>query len=174
MEFRIFHIDDSPHRIAFGAAMGLFIAYLPPLGYHIILALIFPVIFKANKAAAITCVWLNNPATFIPIAYHSYIVGRITLAWFKTAPALDKAKVSELLAKYFSFTEIITHFHKAQFWQQLGSFLSQIGLEVFIGGLIIGTVVATVGYIVVYKIIVRYRRKHPHLRFKQYHNNAKT
>ncbi len=33
LKFRILHIDDSPHRIALGVALGLFTAYLPPLGF---------------------------------------------------------------------------------------------------------------------------------------------
>lgn len=39
VKFRILHVDDTPQRIARGVAVGVWIAFTPLLGLHMILAL---------------------------------------------------------------------------------------------------------------------------------------
>jgi uncharacterized protein (DUF2062 family) len=34
LEYKILHIEDTPHKISLGVALGLFIAWSPLLGLH--------------------------------------------------------------------------------------------------------------------------------------------
>lgn len=64
---KLFRINDSPHKIALGLGLGVFVGILPGTG--LIAALFLAFIFKANRAAALagsmaTNTWLSI-ATFL-------------------------------------------------------------------------------------------------------------
>ena len=166
IKFRVLHIDDSPQRIAMGVALGLFTAYLPPFGFHIILVLILASILRANKFVALTFIWASNPFTFIPIYYPNYLLGRAVFGWFLTAQRLGAEEVAGLFEN-FSFGRIVTGICTAQFWGQFSSLVVQIGLEMLIGGVIIGGLIAVASYFATCNLVSWYRRKHPHHRFQQ-------
>ena len=88
IKYRVLHVDDSPHRIALGVSIGLFAAYLPPLGIHILAALILSFLLRANKFVAVTFVWLSNPFTFVFIYYPNYLMGRVAMAWLNIILAI--------------------------------------------------------------------------------------
>jgi uncharacterized protein (DUF2062 family) len=48
---RLLAIDDPPERTALAFAIGVFIAFSPPLGLHTIIATLVAFIFKFNKIA---------------------------------------------------------------------------------------------------------------------------
>lgn len=162
VKFRVLHLDDSPHRIALGIALGVFVAYTPPLGHHIILVLLLSFIFRANKAAAMTWIWLSNPLTYILLYYPNYLVGRAVLLWNRTSEQMDPQQVGSMLKHLMSFEQIMTGFYTTQFWKDMGHLIMQIGTELLVGGLILGGIVAPLVYIFFYKLIVWYRKKHPH------------
>ena len=83
IKFRIIHVDDSPHRIALGVAMGFFTAFLPFLGLHTISALFLAFVTRANKAVALLCSWICNPFTVVPIFIPSYLLGRKVVSFFR-------------------------------------------------------------------------------------------
>ncbi len=168
LKFRILHVDDSPHRIALGVALGLFVAYMPPLGFHILLIVLLTMFIRANKFVALSCVWASNPLTFIPVYYPNYLMGKVILGSFGGNGALGANQVEALFADSFTVGRIITGIGTAEFWQQLCSLLVQAGLEMLIGGLIIGGAIATAAYFATYKIVRWHRQNHPHRRFQKH------
>lgn len=162
VKFRILHVDDSPHRIALGIALGILVAYTPPLGHHIFLVLLLCFILRANKVAALAWIWLSNPLTYIPLYYPNYLVGRAVLLWHRTSEQLAPEQVSGMLRELLSFERMITGFYTLEFWQDMGQLLLHIGPEMFVGGLILGTIVSAIAYVFFYQLIVWYRKKHPH------------
>ena len=50
---KLVRTDDTPHSIALGMALGIFIAVFPTFGLGLILAVIFAQLIRANKAAAL-------------------------------------------------------------------------------------------------------------------------
>ena len=46
-------LDDTPHSIALGTAIGLFIAWTPTVGIHMILVVALALLFRANKVAGL-------------------------------------------------------------------------------------------------------------------------
>ena len=161
VKFRVLHIDDSPHRIAMGVALGLFTAYLPPLMFHIILVLSVAPILRANKFVALTFIWASNPFTFIPIYYPNYLLGRSILIWLRPEQRLAAGEIVAMFES-FSFGKIITGISTPQFWSRLGALIVQVGLEMAIGGIIIGGIIAVASYFATRTLLRWYRAKYPH------------
>jgi uncharacterized protein (DUF2062 family) len=61
---KLFRINDTPHRIAAGAALGVFFGVLPAAG--VIVALCGAIIFRVNRAAAMIAALATN--TWISVA----------------------------------------------------------------------------------------------------------
>jgi len=162
LKYRVLHADDSTRRIAFGLALGVFVAYTPPLGHHMLLVIFLCSIFRANKFVGLTFIWLSNPFTYVVLYYPNYLLGRWLLGVFRTAGEVEPSQISAIFNKSLSFGHVITGFYTSKFWHELGSFFVQIGFEMFTGGLIIGSIVAGLAYFTSYRIIDGYRRRHPH------------
>ena len=71
----LFHVEDSPHRIALSFAVGVFIAFSPLLGLHTLMALGVAVGFRLSKAAMILGIYVNNPWTIAPMYMGGTLVG---------------------------------------------------------------------------------------------------
>lgn len=71
--------DDSPHKLALAFAVGVFIAFSPWLGLHIVSAVLLAWIFRLNKVVVLTASFLNNPWTIVPMyAFCLWLGMRIT------------------------------------------------------------------------------------------------
>lgn len=166
IKFKILHANDSPYRIALGVALGLFVAWTSPIGLHILIVLGLSVLFRVNKFAALASVWASNPFTLVAIYYPNYLVGRAVLTLFRTEPSLSYEEASQLFQNSLSISHVTAGFYTSQFWNQIGSFLVQIGTELLIGGVIIGGIIAVTAYFATYRLICWYREKNPHRRFR--------
>ncbi len=77
--YRVLHVDDTPHRIALGVAIGVFMAWTPTIGLQMILTVLLSASLKANKFVGVPFVWISNPLT-VPFIYGpSYALGRFLL-----------------------------------------------------------------------------------------------
>ncbi|MFA6133829.1 MAG: DUF2062 domain-containing protein [Phycisphaerae bacterium] len=61
--YRIIHVDDTPHRIALGVAIGMFVAWTPTSGMQMVLIVALSALCRANKVVGVPMAWLSNPAT---------------------------------------------------------------------------------------------------------------
>jgi len=159
---KILHIDDSPHRIAMGIAIGFLIAWTPAIGLHILLALALTSMIGANKFVAVTCVWISNIFTAVFIYYPNYLVGWYLVNRFSGAPALTHGEVVLLFKDIFTFDSFITCFYRTDFWTKLLTLLMSIGVELWVGGLVVGSAVSITVYLVSYHFIKWHRIAHPH------------
>ncbi|MAE61922.1 MAG: hypothetical protein CMJ49_11270 [Planctomycetaceae bacterium] len=71
----ILHVNDTPNRIAWGAAVGMFVALTPTFGVQIFLVLALTWILRVNKVAGFAMVWVTNAVTIAPIYTLQYILG---------------------------------------------------------------------------------------------------
>ncbi|MCR9198799.1 MAG: DUF2062 domain-containing protein [Planctomycetaceae bacterium] len=72
-------LDDSPHAIALGVAIGVFVGLTPSVGVQtiMILAVVFLTrpFFYFNGTAAMASTYISNPITMAPMYYFWYRLG---------------------------------------------------------------------------------------------------
>ena len=161
IKFRILHVDDSPHRLALGVAVGLFVGWTPTIGLQMLISLLLSFVLKANKFLSVTLVWVSNIFTFIAIYFPSYLIGKYTLSLFGIDDGLTKTQVFEMLKRLSSFRVIIDMW-SSSFWVDLFEIFFNIGKSLWVGSVIIGLLVAVIGYFLTYKMIVWHRTKYTH------------
>jgi uncharacterized protein (DUF2062 family) len=159
IKFRILHVDDAPQRIARGIAIGVFFAYLPLLGLQMILAFVFAKWLKANKALAVMSTWISNPLTAMIIFYPCYRTGRAILSFFQKKGGVDVEQLEFIFEEQLSFWEMIVNGFSYDYWKQISGAFARIGLEILIGGVIIGAIVAGVTYWLSYYSVIGYRTR---------------
>jgi len=73
-------LKGTPHHIACGMAIGIFVGITPTIPFHTALAAFFSVVLRKNFTAACMGTWIvSNPIT-IPVLYFSeYRLGKILL-----------------------------------------------------------------------------------------------
>lgn len=75
-------LDDPPHAIALGIAIGIFVGLTPTVGIQtgLILGIVFLTrrFFYFNASAAMAATYVSNPFTMLPMYYFWYQLG----TWF--------------------------------------------------------------------------------------------
>jgi uncharacterized protein (DUF2062 family) len=140
---RFFRLHGSPEQIAWGAAVGFFVAMSPTIGFQTCLAVPIAAFFKVSKVAAAATVWLTNPVTAPFIYGFNYMIGAKLLGY-------------PLNAALFSSPS------RATFWH--GS--AEVLLSLIVGGALIGIVVSVTGYFVTLWMVRTAREKSRRIRRK--------
>jgi len=149
----ILHVEDTPHRIALGAAVGIFIAWTPTFGLQTIIALALAAICRANKAVVFPMVWITNPVTNPAIYGFSYFVGHFLHTGSRHIEPAMKRQMLTLMKE----TMMMDIWH-GEFWSQLMDVTWKIGLDLWIGSCVVGAIIAIVTYPTVYHTVIWYRR----------------
>ncbi|MDP9136680.1 MAG: DUF2062 domain-containing protein [Pseudomonadota bacterium] len=76
---RLRRIRATPHSIALGLAIGVFMSFSPLIGFHILLAAIVCAILGANILAAAAGTMLCNPLTCPLMMIGNYQIGELLL-----------------------------------------------------------------------------------------------
>ena len=77
----------SPQQVAWGAAIGVFVAFTPTVGIQIYITLAlwaflrYTVKRRFSLPIALVMVFISNPVTVGPLYYASFVVGRWFLSW---------------------------------------------------------------------------------------------
>ena len=144
--YRVLHVDDTPHRIALGVAIGIFVAWTPTLGFQMALAVGLAWVLRANKLVGVPFVWITNPATFAAIYGPNYLLGSWMLRWeshswdgFLAALTSSGSWVEWIRACWSAMWDI--------FW------------PLWTGSILVGLVLGTITYFLIYYAIVGYRVK---------------
>ncbi|MBN1437275.1 MAG: DUF2062 domain-containing protein [Sedimentisphaerales bacterium] len=164
--YRVLHADDSPHRIALGIALGLFIAWTPTVGIQMMLVLAAATLLRANKLVGVPLVWISNPLTIVPIYFFNYCLGRYILSLFLERPSHSYEEVKAIVTK-IAHTGIIEQLFSLQAWHEAFSVLLKVSGELWIGSVIIGLILAVPCYFVSYHGIIWYRAHRPHFRLRR-------
>lgn len=76
---KVLALNDSPHAIALGVAIGIFFGLTPTVGLQtmFVLAMLFVTrrFFYFNGAAALAATYVSNPITMLPLYYFWYRLG---------------------------------------------------------------------------------------------------
>jgi uncharacterized protein (DUF2062 family) len=144
---RLLHADDPPHRLALGAAIGMFVAITPTVGVQMFLVVFLAWLLRANKAAGLPMVWVTNPATAVPIYYPCYRIGRFLLQW----PPIPAAWWSDLAYPPDAWGPALA-FYWAKFLE--------IAFPLWLGCTLVGLVSGWITYRVIYRLVSTYRLQH--------------
>jgi uncharacterized protein (DUF2062 family) len=87
-------IEDTPHRVAFGCAIGTFVAFMPIVGIQMLTGGIIAFFVRANIIATLPPAWITNPLTIVPIFYGVYQLGALF-----TGGAKSMADISALISQ---------------------------------------------------------------------------
>ena len=167
-EHKVIHIDDTPHKIALGIAIGLFVAWTPLLGLHIFIVIALSMLLRANKFAAFVSVWASNIFTYAIMFYPAYLLGNFICDFFPSHNVLSDQQVSSLFNKLFTPASMLTTFYTKEYWREFVILLKEIGPELWIGCTLLGALAALVSYFACFYIIKNHRAKNPHRRYKKY------
>jgi uncharacterized protein (DUF2062 family) len=140
----LFVLQTTPHQLALGMAIGIFVGFLPIMGAQTAVSVPIAMLFRASKITAAIGVWISNPVTFIPFYYFNFEAGKWILGMHNIK---------------FTLNSHIT------FWQLL-----HLGKEIlyplWVGCIVLGALAAPLTYVITYFVIVLYKNKHE----KQYQN----
>lgn len=142
---RVGRVDDGEaHRVALGAALGMFVAFTPTIGFQTIIVLALASMLRANKLVGLPLVWISNPVTIPPIFYAAYSLGRVILRW----PSLDRLWWMALTEPPEGWwTATVFYWSKA----------AEIAAPLWLGSLLIAAVTGALTYIVVLRRLRAWR-----------------
>jgi uncharacterized protein (DUF2062 family) len=134
---KLIKFNATPHGIALGVAIGVFIAVLPLYGLHTIMMITAAILVPStNKIAIFIGTNISLPPTFPFITWGGYEIGRLILK--KNYPALTWS--------YF------THLN----FQTLKDFYYPL----FIGSFFLGLILAGLLYLIAFFVVAHWGKRH--------------
>jgi len=133
--YRLVRMKDSPHKVAGGMALGIFLGIMPGAGT--VAALVLATLLKLNRGAAVIGTLIFNTATTIPVWILSYSLGSLILG--------NNGNVTRNIYRLF----------------KAGKFMQAIeegGISLVIGVLLTSLVMSLVCYVLTYKLMVSYQK----------------
>jgi len=145
----IFTIHGTPHSIALGVSMGMFVALTPTVGLQMLICVVIGSFIRANRIIAVILCWISNPITFIPMYYGYYWLGSKILGVKIWTFSNFSERMNDIIStgKQFGYSAIL---------KQLGS---EAVLPLWVGSLIIAVVVSLPLYPLVLRVLKEHRRK---------------
>src|SRR5690606_7250940 len=105
---RILRITASPHAVAAGLAVGVFSAFTPFFGFHLIIAIVLAYVLAGNIAAAALGTTLANPLTLPVIWGSTFELGRFIMnGSIDEAPAIHLGPALETMRFDYIWTPLL-------------------------------------------------------------------
>ena len=79
---RIIRLKASPHNIALGLALGIFVGFLPIIPLQSVVVLALAVILRGNKLAAWVATFISNPIDMVPFYLMLFVIGKFVMTTF--------------------------------------------------------------------------------------------
>lgn len=151
LKHRLARIPGTSYAIAAGFACGAAVSFTPFLGLHFLLAALLAWIIGANIFTSAMGTVIGNPWTFPVIFPATYYVG----CWLLGMPGNDDflAQIHDTLGRY-RLAEILS-----SPMSTLGPFLKLTLLPMFIGSLLVGSVIWFILFWVLEKLVREYKIK---------------
>lgn len=142
-------LDDSPHAIALGVAIGVFVGLTPTVGVQtvLILGVVFLTrrFFYFNASAAMAATYISNPFTMLPMYYFWYKLG----TWF-----VPGSMSFEELSTALQFDGL------GGWWDSMCALGVEVGAPMFIGALLTAPLGVIIAYPITY-FLVKWARTPP-------------
>ncbi|MFN0107330.1 MAG: DUF2062 domain-containing protein [Blastocatellia bacterium] len=139
----LLNLEEPPERTALAFAVGTFIAFTPLFGLHLMIAGLLLLVWRTNKAALFTGLFLTNPWTIAPVAAASWGIGRMIV----NSPPVELPTVT--------FSALVS----SGFWLALASQWRQL-LPYWVGAMILAILASLIAYPLMLSMLRTYRRKY--------------
>ena len=139
--YRFIRLQATPESLARGVALGLFISTTPTFGVQTFIALFLAALLRCSKIAAVVAAQLTNALTAPFIFLGTYYMGAVIL----DSP-FDQSRLDGLLDG-FEWGSVWTSGFSA--FVPLWEGFRDVFVSLWVGGLIVGVVLAAIGYFVV-------------------------
>lgn len=131
----ILMLDDTPHSVALGTTIGMFVGMTPTVGIQMMIVLAFAFIvrplFRFNRIAAVLTVYVTNPLTIIPIYWFNYKVGTCFVS---------------SSVKYEDFVAIVQYDGHGDWFKRAMSLITELGAPLLVGCFIVATICSLLTY----------------------------
>jgi uncharacterized protein (DUF2062 family) len=147
IEHTILHLltlNHTPHGIALGVALGVFIAITPTYGFHTLLVILAAFLIpKANKIAIFLGTNISLPPTLPFITWGGYEIGRL----------IFPGKYPQLSEEFFKGLS------RLSVWNILMT-IKHLYLPLFVGSVVLGIACGLLFYALAYFVTWLVERKH--------------
>lgn len=143
---RLSRIASTPHAIGLGFAVGVFTAFSPLVGLHIVIAALLALALRASVIASAVGTLVGNPLTFPLIWAVSYKAGALLLG------ADMKSNVEIAMPD-------ATLAHPSLFLDALWRNVEPVFLPLTFGGTLLGIAVAVLSYFAVRNMVNRFQAR---------------
>jgi len=133
----LLELDDPPHKLALAFALGVFVAFSPTVGLHIVSCFFLAWVFRVSKVVVLSASFINNPWTVVPL--YGFCI------WFGIKITGNDVPVPHIAWNELTISTVY--------------FTVKPYLWPFIAGtLVLGTVAAILSYFGFFWAVVRYRK----------------
>ncbi|MEC9414486.1 MAG: DUF2062 domain-containing protein [Pseudomonadota bacterium] len=136
---KLIKISDTPHSISLGFAIGVFSAFTPLIGLHIVIAIFFSWLVNANYLSSVAGTFIGTPITYPFMWISSILVGNI----FFSVDNLNKDLFENFSFYSWDFFLLIKPF--------IWSFV--------IGSTFLGLISSFSSYFLLKKLVILYRKR---------------
>ena len=136
---KLIKISDTPHSISLGFAIGVFSAFTPLIGLHIVIAIFFSWLVNANYLSSVAGTFIGTPITYPFMRISSILVGNI----FFSVDNLNKDLFENFSFYSWDFFLLIKPF--------IWSFV--------IGSTVLGLISSFLSYFLLKKLVILYRKR---------------
>ena len=164
---RVQRIRDTPEKIALGFACGAIASFTPLFGFHFFVAAFLAWALRSNVVASLFGTIVGNPISFPFIAGSSLGLGRILTGG--NGANVDGAGIMSSFADVGSLLwnallqGLGIHVENAVSWgvtkTRFVDFWDHVMVPYFVGGFIIGIIVATVSYFLLRPAVAAYQKR---------------
>ena len=144
---RFLRLRATPHAIALGAAIGVFIAMTPTVGLQMVIAFVLATILGGNRLAAVLPAWITNPVTIVPIYTFNYWLGTVLVG----GPGVEDFRQE--------FSGIAHAYEEGGFGDATGLVFdlgADVLLPLWIGSVLVGLVGALAAYPLMRRAVIRF------------------
>jgi uncharacterized protein (DUF2062 family) len=152
---RLMHLRASPHEVALGCAVGVFVAITPLLGAHMLIAALLAGFLRVSVPAAVLGTFFGNPVSWPIIWTSTYTIGLQIIGPDGVVGAGDfEQNVTLLWAALLERSPELLNATGALLWPLL--------LPMLVGSLPLGLLAAAIVYYISRKLIRGWRPTSPY------------
>ena len=156
----VLQLDGSPHSIALGVFIGFVIGMTPTIGIQMVSYFAIAALTGANRVSGLLPVWLSNPVTAVPLYYFNWRVGVFVMTGQLGGSGASQDELAELLKNApGQDLPLWERLMSADFWQMLVDLFVALGVELWVGCIVVGLVCGVFGYWATLEGVKAYRRQ---------------